>query len=69
MAIYHESYEVMKNNFDSVLSRYQIGLRESLKCRGIIFGCVCLLYHKCHKINLNCDGSFIKDTIIKYIEN
>ena len=59
----------MKKVFESVLSRYQIGLRESMNSRGIIFDCVCLLYHKCHKTNLNCDESFIKDTKIKDFKN
>ena len=44
--------------FESLLKRYQIKLSEiSMKSRGFIIDCVHLVYHKCHKINLNCDES------------
>ena len=48
----------MKELFKSFLSRYQIGLvGVSNRIRLLID--VDLLYFRCHKINLNCCGSYI----------
>ena len=30
-----------------------------MKCSEFVFDYVQLLYYKCHKINLSCDGSYI----------
>ena len=30
-----------------------------MKGNGFLFHCVHLLYYKCHKINLNCGGSYV----------
>ena len=43
---------------DSLKKRYQNDL-ESMKCSEFVFDYVHLLYHKCHKINLNPGGSYI----------
>ena len=43
----------------SLLSRYQIGLETSVRGRDFVFDSVELLYHKCHKINFKCGGSYI----------
>ena len=51
--------EVIKKRFQSLLSRYQIGLETSMKGSDCIFNCVHLLCYKCHKINLNCCGLYI----------
>ena len=40
-----------KENFQSLLSRYQIGLETTKK--GFSFDSVHLLYYKCHKVNPN----------------
>ena len=46
--------EVIKELFQSLLLRYQIGLQTSMKGSNLIFNFVYLLYYKCHKINLGC---------------
>ena len=43
----------------SLLSRYQTGLETSMRGRDFVFDSVELLYHKCHKINFKCGGSYI----------
>ena len=45
--------------FESLLSRYKIGLETSMKGIGFIFGCISLLNYKYHKINLNRGRSYI----------
>ena len=35
--------------FQSLLSRYQIGLETSMKGSDFVFDCVNLLYYKCQK--------------------
>ena len=51
--------DVIEEHFRPLLSKYQIGLETSMKCSDFIFDCVHLLYHKCHKMNFKCDGSYI----------
>ena len=48
---YYNAHEVVKEFFESLLSRYQIGLERSMTESNFIFGSVELLHHKCHKIN------------------
>ena len=50
--------EVIEELFESLLSRYLIGLKTPVKGSDFIFDCVDLLHYKCHKINLNCGGSY-----------
>ena len=50
--------EVIEELFESLLSRYLIGLKTPVKGSDFIFDCVDLLYYKCHKINRNCGGSY-----------
>ena len=50
--------KLLRNNFESLLSKYQIGLEILLRGSDFIFDYVCLLHHKCHKINLKHDGSY-----------
>ena len=45
--------EVVDELFESLLSKYQIGLEISMRGRDFIFDLVQLLIYKCHKINLN----------------
>ena len=45
--------EVIEEIFESLISRYQIGLETSLKGSDIIFDSIQLLYSKCHTINFN----------------
>ena len=57
-----DNIELMINNkedriidklFQSLLSRYQIGLQKSMKSSDVISDCVNFLQYKCHGINLN----------------
>ena len=50
--------EIIKELLDSLKHRYQNNL-ESKKGSEFVFSYVQLLYYKCHKINLNCGGSYI----------
>ena len=51
--------EVDNYVFESLLSRYQIGLETSMRGRDFIFDSGQLLFYKCHKINFKHDGSYI----------
>ena len=53
-----EADEAMKKPFDSLKNKYQNNL-QSMRGSGFVFDYVQLLYYKCHKINLNCRGSYI----------
>ena len=48
----------MKELPDSLKNWYQNNF-ESMKGSECVFNYVHLLYYKCHKINLNCGGSYI----------
>ena len=50
--------EVMNELFDLLKNRYQNNL-EPMKCSKFVFDYIHLFYYKCHKINLNCGGSYI----------
>ena len=54
----NEVDEVIKRLFDSLKNRYQNNL-QSMRGSEFVFDYVQLLYYKCHKINLNCGGSYI----------
>ena len=63
-----DNIEIMTNNkanelieelFQSLLSRYQIGLETSMKCNDFILDSVHILYQRCHKINFRYDRSYI----------
>ena len=51
---------VIEQIFESLLSRYQLGLKTSMKGTNFIFDSVELLYHKCHKVNFKRVGSYIE---------
>ena len=53
-----EVEKVVKELFDPLKNRYQNNL-ELMKCIDFVFDYIHLLYYKCHKINLNCGGSYI----------
>ena len=55
---YDKADEVMKELFDSLLQRYQVGLETSIKGSDFMFDCAYLLYYKCHKINPNRGRSY-----------
>ena len=52
--------ELSKKFFESLLSRYQLGLETSMKGSNFVFDSVELLYHKCHKANFKRVGSYIE---------
>ena len=51
--------EVIEDLFQSLLSRYQIGLEISMKGSDLTFDFVYLLFYKCHKINFKRGGSYV----------
>ena len=51
--------DVIKELFQSLLSRYQIGMKTSMRVSDFIFDCVHLLYYKCDEISFNQGGSYI----------
>ena len=53
-----EADNVIKELFDSLKNGYENNLK-SMKGSDFVFDYVQLLYYKCHKINLNCSGSYI----------
>ena len=55
---YDNANEVIKEIFESLLSRYQIGSETLMKGSDFIFDGVSLLYYKCHEINFKRGGSY-----------
>ena len=53
-----EADEVTKKLFNSLKNRWQNNL-QSMRGSEFVFDYVQLLYYKCHKINLNCGGSYM----------
>ena len=53
-----EEDEVIKKLLDSLRNRYQNN-SQSMRGSEFVFDYVQLLYYKCHKISLNCGGSYI----------
>ena len=51
--------DVTEELFQSLISRYQIGLETSMIGSDFIFDCVHLLYHKFHKTNFKRGGSYV----------
>ena len=49
--------KVIEEHFESLLSRYQMGLEKTMKRSNFVFDYVDLLYYKCHKRNPNCGES------------
>ena len=57
---YDNANEVIKEIFESLLSRYQIGLEKSMKENEFIFDSIQLLCYKYSKINFKHGGSYIE---------
>ena len=51
--------EIIEECFKSPVKRYQNKFKESTKSIPFVFDYVWLLHYKCHKINPNCDESYI----------
>ena len=56
---FDDENKIIEELFDSLLSRYQIGLETQMRGSDFIFNCVNLFYYKYHKINFKCGGSYI----------
>ena len=56
---YDNANEIVNELFESLLSRYQIGLETSMTGSDFIFDSAQLLYYQCHKINFKRGGSYI----------
>ena len=54
-------------NFLNFLQKYKKGLEESTKGTEFFFDSMNLLHYKCHKISLNCSGSYIDSP--KWLKN
>ena len=57
--IYEQTNEVIRELFELLLYRYQIGLKISIKGSDFTTDSVNLLHCKCHKVILNHGGSFV----------
>ena len=51
--IYDNTYEAIKEFFESLLNRYQNELETSIRGTDFMSNYVHLIYYKCHKINRN----------------
>ena len=51
--IYDNTYEAIKEFFESLLNRYQNELEASIRGTDFMSNYVHLIYYKCHKINRN----------------
>ena len=80
---YDNASEVVNKLFESLFSKYQIGLETSTKGSDFIFKSVQLLYFQCRKINFKRGRSYIgspdwskkrkatinpKNTVVKYFQ-
>ena len=59
LMINENEYEDIEERFQSLLSRYQIGLKTSMRVSDFIFCFVNLLQFKCHRINFRRAESYI----------
>ena len=50
---YDDPEEIIEELFESLLSRYKIGLDMQMRGSNFIFDFVNLIYYKCHKINFD----------------
>ena len=57
LMIYDNVNEVIEELFESLLNRYQIKLKTSMKDSDFIFDCFYFLHYKCHR-SPNCGGSY-----------
>ena len=57
---YDDANDVIEKHFESLLSRYQVGLETQMRGCDFIFDCVNLMYCKCLKVNFKCVVSYIQ---------
>ena len=58
LVINDEGDKIIEELFQSLLSRYQIGLETSVKGSDFIVECDNLLQYKCHRMNFKRRGSY-----------
>ena len=65
---YDNANEIIEEIFESLISRYQVGLESLMKESNFVFDLVQLLYCKLHKINFKCGRCYKKspDWSFKY---
>ena len=56
---YDNPDEIIGKPFNSLFSRFQVGLETQIKRNDFIFDCVNLLYYICYKLNVKRGGSYI----------
>ena len=56
---YDDPEEIIEELFESLVSRYKIGLETQMRSSDLIFDFINLIYYKCHKINFRRGGSYI----------
>ena len=59
LMLYDNANEFVNELFESLLSRYQIGLETSMRGSDFLFDSVQLLYYKCNKIKFKRGGLYI----------
>ena len=52
--------DVVDELFESFISRYQIGLKTSMRGSNFVFNSVQLLYYKCREVYFKSSGSYIE---------
>ena len=65
---YDNANEIIEEIFESLISKYQVGLESLMKESNFVFDLVQLLYCKLHKINFKCGRWYKKspDWSFKY---
>ena len=58
--IYDNANDVVDEVFESLLSRYKIGLTESMRGSNFIFDSLKCLCYKCHEVKFKRGGSYIE---------
>ena len=56
----NETNGIINGFFELLLTRYELGLEESMKDRDFIFDSIDGIHYKCNKISLSCGGSYIE---------
>ena len=55
----NETNKIINELFESLLTRYQLALEESMKGSNFVFDSIDGMHYKCDKISLNGVGSYI----------
>ena len=60
---YSDVNKVVKEIFESLLTRYQNNLEASMRQSEFMYNAVRLLHYKCHKVNFKRGRSYIDSTV------